>query len=112
LPVQVESTQAGAVVANDYSVGVEHWDDFENEVVSQVLCVIIVADQELEYTLGNEAGVTLTRMDSCRDDDSSPNGNVLGPGAEIGDDCHLTIIHGERFADDGLPDAILRLWGT
>ena len=34
LPIQIEPGQRGSIVAHDDAIGIEHWNDFENEVVA------------------------------------------------------------------------------
>ena len=35
------------VVASDNTIGVEHMYDFENKIIPQVLCFVIIGHQEL-----------------------------------------------------------------
>jgi len=42
LPVQVEATQTASVVADDHAIWIQHWDDFEHEIVAQVPRSLIV----------------------------------------------------------------------
>lgn len=46
-------------------------------------------------------------MDPRRDDYSSTNGDLLRTRAEVGDDCHLTVVTGDRLAHNSFSDSIL-----
>ena len=67
LSVKIVSSNRAAVVANDDSIWIEHWDNFENKLVSELLSVRIIADKELNNSFHNETCVTFTRMHSRAD---------------------------------------------
>ena len=49
--VQVEAEQRAAVVAVDHAVGVQHRDDLEDVVLSELDCCFVVAEQKLDEAL-------------------------------------------------------------
>lgn len=57
LTIEIVTAERGTVVADDYTVWVQHGNDLEHEVVTQVLGVVIITDEELQNTLDNETCV-------------------------------------------------------
>lgn len=112
LPIQVEARKRRSVVAHDDSVWIQHRDDLEHEVVSQVLGIVVVGNQELQYSLYYVRGVAFSRVDSRRDDNRPSNCNILRSRTEIGNDRHLTVVVSNGLANDGLPDSVLALWSA
>lgn len=108
LSVEVEAAQRRPVVADQYAIGVEHWNDLENKIVPQIFGHLVIGDKELQDSFDNERSITLTRVDSARDDDSTPNRYLLRPRPKVGDDGHLAIVSSDGLAHDGLPYAVLR----
>mmetsp|Transcript_13579 Transcript_13579/g.23113 ORF Transcript_13579/g.23113 Transcript_13579/m.23113 type:complete len:396 (-) Transcript_13579:1175-2362(-) len=109
LSVQVQAAQRGAVVADQYAVGVQHGDDLEHEVVSQVARDLVVRHQELQHPVDDERGVALARVDPARYYYSSPDRDLFRPRAEVCDDRHLAVVPCDRLAHDRLPNPVLRL---
>lgn len=110
LSVEVHAAQGSSVVSDDDAVGVEHRDDLEDEVVSEVLCHLIVRYKELKDALDDEGGIAFSRMHSRSDDYGSTNGDLLGPRAEVRNDGHLAVVTSDGLANDRLPDAVLAVW--
>ncbi len=49
-------------------VWVEHWDDLEHKLLSEDLCIGVVAGEVMKETPHYPAGIGLPRMHSCRND--------------------------------------------
>lgn len=57
------------ILAIDDSVWVEHGDDFEDVALSKALCQRAGAHQELQRALHHPAGVSLSGVNTCREED-------------------------------------------
>ena len=62
LTVKVLAHERASIVANDYSIWVQHWNYFEDEGVAEELCLWIVADKEVDHAFHDPASVGLTWM--------------------------------------------------
>ena len=92
LSIQIIARQRGSVVTNYDSIRVQHGDNLEYEVVSQVLGILVVTDQKLKDAFDDEARVGLSRMHPSRYHDGPSDSDVLRPRTEICYDGHFTVI--------------------
>ena len=89
--VQVAACQTAAVVTVDDSVWVEHGDDLEDELVSELASFSVVADQKVNGSLHHERGVGLTWVDPCADNHPLLL-SVLLNGHSVGNRQVLTLV--------------------
>ena len=54
LSIEVLPRERAAIISDNDSIRVEHWHNFENEVVPKVLCSLIITNQILESTMHYE----------------------------------------------------------
>ena len=66
-PVEVDTKQTRSIVAIDDPIRVQHWYDLKDVVLAQDLGLAVVASQEFDDALHDEAGIALSRVDSGRD---------------------------------------------
>ena len=112
LPIEIQSTQWASIVTNDNTIWIKHWNDFKDKVISQVLGNFIFTDQELQYTFHNERGITFSWMDSTGNDNGPSYSYFFWSWAEVGNDCHFTIVSSNGFAHNSFSDSIFLLWLT
>ena len=79
LSVQIKAAERRSIVTDQNSVWVEHWNDLEHEIVSEVASNFFVRDQELQNSLNNKGGVTLSWMNPTRYDNCTPDSYLLWP---------------------------------
>ena len=90
LTVKVSSEEIAAVVAVDNTVHVEHWNDLEDEVLSESSCHRIVAQEEVDDVFDKVADLRLSWMHPRSQEDNLfffgccswwastfPNGDVI-----------------------------------
>jgi len=65
LPVQVESTEAASVVANNYTIRVQHWHHFKDVTIPEMFGLSVITSQELKQSLHYEWTVCFSRVYSC-----------------------------------------------
>lgn len=66
LPIQILSAVTGPKVASNYTVGVEHWHNVEDEVLPQPFARGMIRDEMANEALNHERRVRLSRMNSTR----------------------------------------------
>jgi hypothetical protein len=66
--IKVLTCQRTSVVAVNDSIRIEHRDDFKNKAVSEDNCLWCITDQELNQPFHHPRGITLSRMDSRRNE--------------------------------------------
>ena len=68
--VEITTSQRTSIVAVDYTVRVQHWDNLEDELVSQLMRYRIAADEEIYNSFHHPGRVWLTRVDSWGNNNS------------------------------------------
>lgn len=109
LSIEVKSTEWAPIVADNHPVWIKHGNNFEHEVVSQVLCSVVVRNKVLQHTLYNVWSITLSRMNSASDDDGSSNSYFFRSWTEVCDDCHFTVVSRNSLAHNGFSNSVFRL---
>lgn len=112
LSIQIQTRQRATVVANNYTVGVQHWYYFEHEVVPEVLCDVVVRHQELQHAFDDKRGVAFSRVHSRCDYDRSPDCNFFWSRTEISDNCHFAVVASNCFAYYRFSYSIFTFWLT
>ena len=112
LSIQIEPTERCSIVTDQNPIWIQHRDYLEHEIVSEVASNFFVRDQELQYSLNNERGVTLSRVHPTRYHDGASNSYLLWPRTEVRNYCHFAVVASDSLTNDCLTDAILRLWLT
>ena len=97
--VQVIATYACSVVAGHHAVRVRHRDDLDDESLSDLLSLLAVTQQEIDYPLHHVGGIGLPRVHAC-----SENEVVLARLCLIvidarGDGEHGHVQTAQRFAE-------------
>ena len=64
LPVQILSHQRAPIVANDYTIWVQHWYNLEDEGAPEEFSVLVVTNQEVNDAIHEPGRVTFTRMNT------------------------------------------------
>jgi hypothetical protein len=76
--IQIASCKGTSVVTVNDTIWIEHWDDFENKVLSQILSLIIsFVSQEFYGALHHPRAYAFTWMDSCGQKDAFPFIQIL-----------------------------------
>ena len=109
LTVQIEAWEWASVISNDDTVRIQHWDHFENEVISQVASTLILRNKIFECPVHHVRGLALSWMNSWRQNYSSPQSDLFGSAEEVCDDYHLAIIASQRLGQYCLSDFIFGL---
>jgi len=65
LSVQILAYQGAPIVADDDSVGVQHWYDLEDKCTTEKLCLLIIAYQKVDDTVHDEGRIRFTWMNTA-----------------------------------------------
>ena len=89
LSIQIMRTQAAPIVSNNNSIGIHHWNNFENKSLSESFRNFIIANKVLNETLDNEWAIAFTRMDSACKYYAFSFSNLILSALEISNDEHF-----------------------
>ena len=110
LSVQIKAAERAPIISDDDTVWIQHRNNLEDKVVSQILGHFLITNQELEDALDDIARITLTRMNPTCDHDGTTYRYFLWSRAKIRDNSHLTVVAGKCLADYGLANSVLGFW--
>ena len=68
--VQIAASKWASVISVDHTIRVKHGNNFEDKVVSEVLSLFCIADQEVNHTFHHPTAIWFAWMHSCTYDDS------------------------------------------
>jgi hypothetical protein len=77
LPIEIMAAQAASVVANYYSIRVEHGDNFKNKSFSKNPRGFLITDEVLDEALHDEAAVRLSWVDPATQNDALAFGDGI-----------------------------------
>ena len=98
LPIHVVEGEAAPVVANDYSIWIEHGDHLEDVLVSEHFGLVVVAEEKLNGALDHEGTVAFSGMNSRRENDTFALGQVILGTQKVTDQKHVQGVPGESLA--------------
>jgi hypothetical protein len=95
-----------SIVADNDSIRIEHGDNFEHEVVPQILGSFVVTHQILQGPVHDVGCIWLARMHSRSQHNGSTKSNFLRTRDEVSDNNHFTVVLSNGLAQNGLSDFI------
>lgn len=104
LPVEIEAIQATPLIAIYYSIGIQHRNYFEDEVISEKLgAFAALLQQEGNCTLHDIRANCFPRVNSRCENDGFPLGDIFISAIEISDYKFEAVVASRTLAKDTLP---------
>lgn len=109
LPVEIHGRQTAPVVADYYSVWVDHRHNFKHKPVTQGLGHLVVTHQKLNQSLHDEGAVAFTRVHPAGQDYAFPASDCFLGARKVCNYEHLDRVAGRSLAKTRPPNEGARI---